>query len=73
MKNLNSLYRKNEMLSKGDYMKKKKEILLDLKALRFDYHARLVLAEGEEQKEKIREVLALFDELNDRIEELEER
>ncbi len=53
-------------------MKKKKQILLDLKTLRFDYHARLVLAEGEGQKEKIREVLALFDELNDRIEELEE-
>ena len=44
-----------------------------MKALRFDYHARLVLAECEEQKEKIREVLALFDELNDKIEEIEER
>jgi len=54
-------------------MKKKKQILLDLKALRFDYHARLVLAEGEEKKQKIREVLALFDELNDKIEEIEER
>ncbi|MGP1405218.1 hypothetical protein [Filifactor alocis] len=54
-------------------MRSKKEILKDLKLLRFDYHARLVLTEGEEQKEKIREVLAVFDELNDRIEELEER
>ena len=53
-------------------MKKKKQILLDLKVLRFDYHARLVLAEDEEKKQKIREVLALFDELNDKIEELEE-
>lgn len=54
-------------------MRHKKDILKDLKLLRFDYHARLVLAEGEEKKQKIREVLALFDELNDRIEEMEER
>lgn len=54
-------------------MKNKKQILLDLKALRFEYHARLVLAECEEQKEEIRGVLAVFDELNDKIEEIEER
>lgn len=54
-------------------MKGKKEILKELKSLRFEYHARLVLAEEEERKEKIREALALFDELNDRIEELEDR
>ena len=54
-------------------MRGKKEVLKELKALRFEYHARLVLAEGEEHKEKIREVLALFDELNDKIEEIEER
>ena len=33
-------------------MKKKKQILLDLKALRFDYHARLVLAEGKRKNRK---------------------
>lgn len=54
-------------------MRSKKEILKDLKLLRFDYHARLVLTEGEEKKQKIREVLAMFDKLNDRIEEMEER
>lgn len=54
-------------------MRGKKEVLKELKALRFDYHARLVLTEGEEKKQKIREVLAMFDELNDRIEEIEER
>ena len=54
-------------------MRSKNEILKDLKLLRFDYHARLVLAECEERKEKIRGVLALFDELNDKIEEIEER
>lgn len=54
-------------------MRSKKEILKDLKLLRFDYHARLVLTEGEERKEKIRGVLAVFDELNDKIEEIEER
>lgn len=40
-------------------MRGKREVLKELKALRFDYHARLVLA--------------VFDELNDRIEEIEER
>ena len=54
-------------------MRSKKEILKDLKLLRFDYHARLVLTEGEERKEKIRGVLAVVDELNDKIEEIEER
>lgn len=54
-------------------MRSKNEILKDLKLLRFDYHARLVLAECEEWKEKIRGVLAVFDELNDRIEKIEER
>lgn len=54
-------------------MRGKKEVLKELKALRFDYHARLVLAECEERKEKIRGVLAVFDELNDRIEKIEER
>lgn len=61
------------MLSKGDCVRGKREVLKELKALRFDYHARLVVAEGEEQKEKIRGVLAVFDELNDKIEEIEER
>lgn len=41
-------------------MKGKKEILKELKSLRFEYHARLVLAEGERQKAKIRGVLVFF-------------